>query len=269
MAFARPMAAATASLSTVIAALAVFAAPASAQFVDCSQTPIVPPASRAIAIGGVASAFLPYDPTFEIACFLDSSRNPAFFGLNEPGVLPPLAPSNYGQVEAQVLQEAARVVDGPDRLILIGYSHGATMALRVAHLLRIQGKDLGDAWLVLIDRIPQGYPLQPAVTASLHSAPPGMRGVLNIFQTLPRPLGTIITPTPFSSKRGAPLQSVPGDGVQNFDVSLPIALERDKARRLAFNPTFPAQGLSDHHHYIAHSLAVRRRSSSIRSASRM
>jgi hypothetical protein len=247
-------------LSKIIAAVALAAAPASAQapVVDCSQTPIVPPASRAIAVGGVASAVIPYDPTFDIACFLDSSRNPAFFGLNEPGVLPPLFPSNYAQVEAQVLQEAARVVDGPDRLILIGYSHGATMALRVAHRLQMQGKDLGDAWLVLIDRIPQGYPLDPALTASIHTAPPGLRGVLNIFQTLPRPLGVNITPLPFSSARGAPLQNPPGSGIQNFDVSLAIALERDKARRLAFNTTFPAQGLSDHHHYIAWSLAVRR-----------
>jgi hypothetical protein len=67
-----------------------------------------------------------------------------------------------------------------------------------------------------------------------------------------------ITPLPFSSARGAPLQNPPGSGIQNFDVSLAIALERDKARRLAFNTTFPAQGLSDHHHYIAWSLAVRR-----------
>jgi hypothetical protein len=86
----------------------------------------------------------------------------------------------YRPIEEQVYQRAHDAAARNGEVDLLGYSHGATLILRVAHWLAERGL-AGRVRVATIDRVTFGYP----VTLSPHyaSVPDGIISGFNIYQT--------------------------------------------------------------------------------------
>lgn len=184
-------------------------------------------ASTTIVVGGKGSQDKPDAGIFVTAEFI----NPVAHEYRLPGI--PNARA-YRRTESQVYLLAMGFAMAGDSVNLIGYSHGATLILRVAHRLYQNRVPLSKVTIVTVDRVANFYPLKPRY----QSVPVGIAWALNIYQTKGIPAGGAVS------------------GSINIDASEEI-LDESYAG-LDIDPTDP-RFLKIPHEYMEDSFSVRRR----------
>lgn len=178
-----------------------------------------------IAVGGWDSQRDPNPGIFVTARLVD----PAAVCRTLPGGV--VLTDYYRRTEQALFNRAKAALDAGEPVTLFGYSHGATMVLRIAHKLANETDRIHNVKLVTIDRIAAGYPL--LLWPHYDSVPNGLALAFNVFHK-----GGKVT------------------GAENVPATNDITFE--KTRGALADPTDP-RFKQHYHQYIQNSYEVRRK----------
>jgi hypothetical protein len=189
---------------------------------------IPPPDALVVVVGGLGSQS-DYDPgILDTANWL--SEHPLWFPLPN---LP--FPSLYLSIESEIEADVRSAVNANRAVILVGYSHGAALLLRVVSQLANEGVDLHRVFLATVDPVTDGYPLP-----KYERVPHGIGAALNVYQTLPTAI----------------LQGESVVGAYETEVGALLLVERDLLRDISLD--WEERTALEPHRFIQHSLIVRR-----------